>query len=110
MTAQVIKIKITADHIRNGRRGNRMGCPVYLGLTDAGYRMAEVTPTRIACIGAEGPEAYRPSPALSNFPKKFDCREVVQPGELRLTPGTDGSGGRAGYRASRGDIAVKALA
>ena len=78
-----IRIQVTNEHIRNGRRNEPRSCPVALAFRDAGYDVSVASELHwghyAACAGLT-----KPTKAIQEFVNAFDKKLVVKPREFRV--------------------------
>lgn len=76
-----MKIRVTQQHIEEGRRGSCRECPIALAIVSAGFFKAWVGASQIRANGKlwcdTPPEVYR-------FIQKFDTNKRVKPFEFEI--------------------------
>ena len=79
-------IRVTADHIAEGERGNPCACPVALAVRDqTGAQIAYVDMATVAITRRNHDfEAHSP-PQVSHFVDAFDHGHPVEPFEFTVT-------------------------
>jgi hypothetical protein len=79
-----MKVKVTQEHIREGRAGFATCCPVALALKELGCEWAVVGTTDIRVL-FEGEVIRKPLPdKVTNFIRAFDFNHPVDPMEFEL--------------------------
>lgn len=82
-------IKVTKEHIRNGRMGSRGGCPVSLAMHDKGYYNTDID-TKSIRYNDNGTIRHARTPEIvKDFIRRFDhylWRRPVQSFEFMLEP------------------------
>lgn len=82
-----MKISVTAEHIKKGKRQHCSLCPIALAMIDAGIEDPYVhTNVVLTGIDYESRGYFTLSPAAKRFISRFDCGRAVEPFEFELSP------------------------
>ena len=81
-----LRLQVSAQHIRLGKRANPNDCPVALALTDAGYKLPCVSYPFFYGYAANGmPQHFDYDEGVRQFVTAFDDGADVEPCILLLT-------------------------